>query len=119
MAIDPMWICNIVVSKCYSDEPIELKDHSMTNRIFDVRRAKGDAATLSAGIAGSIALAFCCGGGILAAMFGLSALAAFFVNPWFLIPVVLVSGGVVYWRANRRHAACEVPSDRRITSDEW
>ncbi|MCL1601245.1 MAG: hypothetical protein M3112_06885 [Actinomycetia bacterium] len=81
----------------------------MTNTTSETRSSQ-DAATIAGGVAGAVALALCCGGALLAAAFGLSALAAFFVNPWFLIPVALVAGGVMYWRTNRRNAACEVPS---------
>ena len=66
---------------------------------------------LSGGVAGAIALALCCGGALLAIAFGFGALAAFLINPWFLIPVVAVAGGVVYWRANRTNAACDLPSN--------
>ena len=65
-----------------------------------------DAATLSAGVAGAIALAFCCGGGLVAAGLGPGALAALLVNPWFLLPLVLITIGFVFWRANRT-AACD------------
>ena len=74
-------------------------------------RSKQDAAMLSGGVAGGIALALCCGVALLAIAFGFGALAAFLINPWFLIPVVLIAAGVVYWRAMRRDAACDVPPD--------
>ena len=81
----------------------------MTDQIADQRRTRQDAALLSGGVAGAIALAFCCGGALLAIAFGFGAFAAFLINPWFLLPVVAVAGGVVYWRATRRNAACNVP----------
>ena len=68
-------------------------------------------ATTAAGTAGAIALVLCCGGALLAATLGLGALAAFLINPWFLIPVVAAAAGVVYWRVNRQNAACEVSPD--------
>ncbi len=74
-------------------------------------RSKQDAAMLSGGVAGGIALALCCGVALLAIVFGFSALAAFLINPWFLLPVVLAAAGVVYWRAIRKNAACYVPPD--------
>jgi len=64
---------------------------------------------LSGGVAGAMALALCCGGALLAIAFGFSALAALLINPWFLVPVVLAAAGVVYWRATRKNAACDVP----------
>jgi len=64
---------------------------------------------LSGGVAGAIALALCCGGALLAIAFGFGALAAFLINPWFLIPVVLAAAGVVYWRATRKYTACDIP----------
>lgn len=90
----------------------------MTNKTSGVRRSGQDAATVAGGVAGAIALAFCCGGAILAAAFGLSAVAALFVNPWFLIPVVLIAAGAVYRRANRKEAACDVPATRGKADDE-
>jgi uncharacterized membrane protein len=65
---------------------------------------------LSGGVAGAIALTLCCGGALLAIAFGFGALAAFLINPWFLIPVVLVTAVVVYWRATRKNAACDIPT---------
>jgi len=76
-----------------------------------VRSSKSDAAMLSGGVAGAIALALCCGGALLAIAFGFGALAAFLINPWFLIPVVLVAAGVVYLRATRKNAACDISTD--------
>ena len=81
----------------------------MTDQLSDQRRTRQDAAMLSGGVAGAIALAFCCGGALLAIAFGFGALAAFLINPWFLLPVVAVTGGAVYWRATRRNASCDVP----------
>lgn len=66
------------------------------------------AGTAAAGATGALALAFCCGGGFLAAGLGLGALAAFLVNPWFLFPFVLLTARVVYWRANRVVATCDI-----------
>jgi len=63
----------------------------------------------SGGVAGAIALALCCGGALLAIALGFGALAAFLINPWFLIPVVVGVAGVVYWRATRQDAACDIP----------
>ncbi|GMR03091.1 MAG: hypothetical protein BMS9Abin20_1455 [Acidimicrobiia bacterium] len=83
----------------------------MTSKSSTRPRSKQDAAMLSGGVAGAIALALCCGGALLAIVFGFTALAAFLLNPWFLIPVVLVAAGVVYWRAIRKNGACEVPRD--------
>jgi len=81
----------------------------MTNTSSTRRRTKQDATMLSGGVAGAIALALCCGGALLAIAFGFSALAAFLINPWFLVPVVLIAAGVVYLRAARRDPACDVP----------
>jgi hypothetical protein len=64
---------------------------------------------LSGGVAGAIALTLCCGGALLAIAFGFGTVAAFLINPWFLIPVVLGAAGVVYVRATRRYAACDIP----------
>ena len=88
----------------------------MTDQIADQRRSRQDAAMLSGGVAGAIALAFCCGGALLAIAFGFGAFAAFLINPWFLLPVVAAAGGVVYWRATRRYAACDLP--QRKEGDE-
>ncbi|MCL1594149.1 MAG: hypothetical protein M3132_07365 [Actinomycetia bacterium] len=85
----------------------------MTDQISEPRRTRQDAAMISGGIAGAIALALCCGGAFLAVAFGLSAFAAFLIDPWFLLPVVAVAGGVVYWRATRRNAACDIPQRKR------
>ena len=73
------------------------------------QRPRQRAAGMAAGVAGAIALALCCGGAVLAAIFGLSVLAALLVNPWFLIPVVGTAAGAVYWRTTRRNQACDVP----------
>jgi len=81
----------------------------VTNTSSTEQRSKQDAAMLSGGVAGAIALALCCGGALLAVAFGFGALAAFLVNPWFLIPVVLAAAGIVYWRATRKNAACDIP----------
>ncbi|GMQ97697.1 MAG: hypothetical protein BMS9Abin17_0197 [Acidimicrobiia bacterium] len=81
----------------------------MANTSSTRQRSKQDAAMLSGGVAGAIALALCCGGALLAIAFGFTALAAFLINPWFLIPVVLLAAGVVYWRSTRKNAACDVP----------
>ncbi len=64
---------------------------------------------LSGGVAGAVALALCCGLAVLAIALGFTALAAFLINPWFLLPVVLSAGGVVYWRATRKFSTCDVP----------
>jgi hypothetical protein len=75
-------------------------------------RSKQDAALFSGGVAGAVALALCCGGALLAIAFGFAALAAFLVNPWFLLPIVGAAATVAYWRATRRGAACDVlPSE--------
>ncbi|MDK1010497.1 MAG: hypothetical protein QGM48_05390 [Actinomycetota bacterium] len=45
-------------------------------------------------------------------VFGLGALAALLVNPWFLFPVVLITAGIVYWCANRVVATCDIQPPR-------
>jgi hypothetical protein len=87
----------------------------MTNVTSTSQRSNKDAAILSGGVAGAIALALCCGGALLAIAFGFSALAAFLINPWFLIPVVALAAGIVYWRATRKNAACDI--ERREEND--
>ncbi len=69
--------------------------------------------TRSAGIAGAVGLALCCGGALLATAFGLGALAALLVAPWFLLPVVLLAAGIFFWRGTRRDAACALPAAER------
>ncbi len=81
----------------------------MTSTASTRRRSKQDAAILTGGVAGATALALCCGGALLAVAFGLGTLAAFLINPWFLIPVVLGAAVIAYWRATSKHTACDVP----------
>ena len=91
----------------------------MTDEIVKHGQAPKDAGTLAAGVTGAVALALCCGGGLIAAALGLGALAALLVNPWFLFPVVLLAAGAVYWRADRGPIACEVtPHERSYRNDE-
>ncbi len=88
----------------------------MADQISDERRARQDAAMLSGSVAGAIVLALWCGGAFLAMAFGLGAFTTFLINPWFLLPVVAVAGGVVYWRTTRKNAAGGIP--RREGSNE-
>jgi membrane protein implicated in regulation of membrane protease activity len=74
-------------------------------------RSQRESATLSAGVGGMVALALCCGGAVLALAFGLAAVAALLINPWFLIPVVSAAVALTYWRATRKAAACNNPHD--------
>ncbi len=76
----------------------------------DSRRDGGTVAAGVAGVAGAVALALCCGGGLIAAGLGLGALAAFLVNPWFLFAVVATTAGIIYWRANCANATCDIKS---------
>ncbi len=85
----------------------------MTNTSLTRPRSKKDAALLSGGVAGAVALGLCCGVAVLAIMFGLTALAAFLLNPWFLIPVVLVTAVTVYWRTTRKCAEFNTGGDER------
>ena len=80
----------------------------MPDEIVKHGQAPKDAGTLAAGVSGAVALALCCGGGLIAAALGLGALAALLVNPWFLFPVALITAGAVYWRTNRTAVACEI-----------
>ncbi|MCL1588751.1 MAG: hypothetical protein M3092_10040 [Actinomycetia bacterium] len=83
----------------------------MSDQVVEHGQATKDAGTFAAGVSGAVALALCCGGGLLAAGLGLGALAAFLVNPWFLFPVVLITAGTVYWRMSRTAMACEIQPD--------
>lgn len=78
----------------------------MSSQALNPGEPRKDSATLAAGVAGAIASVFCSGGGLVVAGLGLGALAALLVDPWFLLPLVLISVGFVYWRANRT-AACD------------
>lgn len=69
----------------------------------------GRAATTSAGVAGGLLLGLCCGGALLAAFLGWSAVAAFLVDPRLLVPVVAVGAASTYWWVSRRRASCPVP----------
>lgn len=89
----------------------------MSDEIPEHGQATTDAGTVAAGASGAVALALCCGGGLIAGALGLGALAALLVNPWFLFPVVLITAGAVYWRTNRAVIACEIdPHEARSRS---
>lgn len=80
----------------------------MPNMLSTKSRSKQDAALLSGGVAATVALALCCGGALLAIAFGFAAVAAFLVNPWFLLPIVAAAAAAAYWRGTRRGIACDV-----------
>lgn len=84
----------------------------MSDETLKQGEARKDAGTVAAGVSGAVALVLCCGGGLVAAGLGLGALAALLVNPWFLFPVVLITAGIVYWRANRVVATCDIQPPR-------
>jgi len=80
----------------------------VTNKSSSRLRSRQDAATRAGGVGGAIALALCCGGALLAAAWGLGAVAAFLIDPWFIIPVVLLAAGIAYGRSARRKPTCGV-----------
>lgn len=80
----------------------------MTNTSSSRLRSRRDAATRAGGVGGAIALALCCGGALAAAALGLGTVAAFLIDPWFIIPVVLLAAGISYRRSARRKPTCEV-----------
>ena len=66
-------------------------------------------------VATGVAMAVCCGAGILASVGGLGIIASFLVSPWALVPAFAVLAGIVYWRRQRARA-CRPNIGRRSTA---
>ena len=75
------------------------------------QRSRSKAGDVGLVVGGGSVLALCCGGALVAGAVGFGALAAFLINPWFLIPAMIVGGGMLAWW-NRRHSdpQCDLPA---------